>query len=53
MSRIAGNNNWYIVEAEKKIELLLTGIPPAKRAKNVAYNGLRKGKSYRLLKGHL
>ena len=50
VSRIAGNNNWYIVEAEKKIELLLTGIPPAKRAKNVAYNGLRKGKSYRLLK---
>ena len=32
VSRIAGNNNWYIVEAEKKIELLLTGIPPAKRA---------------------
>ena len=51
VSRIAGNNNWYIVEAEKKTELLLTGIPPAKRAKNVAYNGLRKGKSYRLLKG--
>ena len=50
VSRIAGNNNWYIVEAEENIELLLTGMPPAKKAKNVAYNGLRKGKTYRLLK---
>ena len=49
VSRMAGRNNRNIVEDEKEIELPLTGTRPTKRVRNVPYDGLRKGETYRLL----
>ena len=49
VSRMSGSNNWNLVEDQKKIEMPLTGVRPAKRSRNVPYDGLRKDESYRLL----
>lgn len=49
VSRMGGSKNWKIVEDQKEIELPLTGIRPAKKARNVPFDGLRKGETYRLL----
>ncbi len=49
VSQMSGSNNWNLVEDQKKIEMPLTGVRPAKRSRNVPYDGLRKDESYRLL----
>lgn len=48
VSRI-GTKNSKIIEDQQEIELPLTGVRSAKEAKNVPYDGLMKGESYRLL----
>ena len=49
VSQTAGSNNWNIIEAEKHVPMPLTGILPEVMPRNVAYDGLQKGGSYRLL----
>ena len=49
VSQTAGSNNWNIVEAEQQIELSLTEILPDSTPRSVAYDGLQKDESYRLI----
>ena len=46
---VSRSGNWNIIEAEERILLPLAGTSPPKRSKNVAFNGLKKGESYRLV----
>ena len=46
---VSRSGSWNIIEAEERILLPLAGSSPPKRSKNVAFNGLKKGESYRLV----
>ena len=49
VGQTSGSNNWNILEAEQQIELSLTEIVPDSRPRSVAYDGLQKDESYRLI----